>query len=135
HESLIAFSNKEFYDKRLVVFPSPSDAAGSLGVKFRPVKGVYRGRGGNQDEVLAVAQAAVAHMRSDSELSLGVVSVNREQAELLRGAIDRLMLDDEAAQTFVREREKTIESFFVKNLETVQGDERDVIMISTVYGP
>lgn len=61
--------------------------------------------------------------------------MNREQAELLRREIERLILHDDAAQSYVAKWEETMESLFVKNLETVQGDERDVIMISMVYGP
>jgi very-short-patch-repair endonuclease len=135
HESLIAFSNKEFYDGNLVVFPSPSDVGDELGVKFHKVDGRYQGRGGNRDEVISVAEAAVMHMRNNRNQSLGVVAVNREQAELIRSEVERLVLQDEAAQEYIAEWDSSIESFFVKNLETVQGDERDVIMISTVYGP
>jgi len=135
HESLVAFSNKEFYDRSLIVFPSPHDANDELGVKYHHVAGRYQGRGGNQDEVQAVATAALRHMRTQPHLSLGVVAVNREQAELLRREIERLILHDDAAQSYVANWEETMESLFVKNLETVQGDERDVIMISMVYGP
>lgn len=134
HESLISFSNKEFYGGKLVVFPSPLPASDELGVKYRRVDGLYSGRV-NHKEALAVANAAVAHMRSGSRLSLGVVAVNRGQAELLLAEIERLVLQDEDAQAYIAHWEGKLESFFVKNLETVQGDERDVIMISTVYGP
>lgn len=135
HESLVAFSNKEFYEGRLVVFPSPEGASKQLGVKFRHVQGIYRGKGGNTQEVDTIAHAALEHMRQQPDQSLGVVAVNRDQADLLSAEIDRLLLHDVKAQEFMSCWEQTIESFFVKNLETVQGDERDVIMISTVYGP
>jgi very-short-patch-repair endonuclease len=135
HQSLIAFSNKEFYDGKLVVFPSPEEKSEELGVTLRKVNGIYHGRGGNRDEVKALAEAALKHMRNFPHLSLGVVAVNREQTELLRGEIERLILHDEKAQHYVATWESTIEPLFIKNLETVQGDERDVIMISVVYGP
>src|SRR5262249_54355725 len=83
----------------------------------------------------AVATAAIESMRRSPNRSLGIVAVNLEQAELLRAEIDRLLLSDETARAYVAKWESTLEPFFVKNLENVQGDERDTIMISTVYGP
>jgi very-short-patch-repair endonuclease len=135
HERLIRFSNRHFYADKLIVFPSPSDHGGDLGVWYRPVNGVYRGRGGNPDEVKAVAMAAIEAMQRHPDWSLGVVTVNLPQAELLRMEIDRLLLRNEAAQEYVARWEETLEPFFVKNLENVQGDERDMMIISTVYGP
>ncbi len=134
HESLIAFSNKQFYDDRLIVFPSSSHD-GRLGVKYHKVNAVYQGRGGNSQEVRIVAEAAIDFMRSRPDWSLGVATVNLEQAELLRLEIDRLVVRDQEAQKYIQQWEATLEPFFVKNLENVQGDERDCIMISTVYGP
>src|SRR5204863_1603055 len=66
--------------------------------------------------------------------SLGVVTMNKQQAELLSLEIDRLATEHEAFEEWRRAREGTLEPFFVKNLENVQGDERDAIFISTVYG-
>jgi len=133
HESLIAFSNKQFYDNRLTVFPAASND-GRLGVNYHYVNGVYQGRGGNPQEVKVVAEAAIEFMKFNPEWSLGLVTVNLEQAELLRLEIDRLVLRQQQAQEYIQRWEGTLESFFVKNLENVQGDERDCIMISTVYG-
>jgi len=135
HESLIAFSNQEFYENRLIVFPSPTPEDENLGVRYHKVNGVYRGRGGNSDEVKVVAEAAIEAMRRYPKSSLGVVAVNREQAELLRLEIDRLVIRNEDSQEYIARWETTLEPFFVKNLENVQGDERDSLLISTVYGP
>lgn len=134
HESLIAFSNEQFYEGKLIVFPSPQERSDELGLRWRPVDGVYKGRGLNFPEADAVVEAALQHMRTQPDKSLGVVAVNATQAEHIRSNIDHLILQDDKAQEYCAKWEQSIESFFVKNLESVQGDERDVIMISTVYG-
>ena len=67
--------------------------------------------------------------------SLGVVAANQEQAEYVRAEIDRLAAQDPVAAGYIRRSEEGLEEFFVKNLENVQGDERDVIIISIGYGP
>ena len=89
----------------------------------------------NIPEAQAVAMAAVAFMRDHPDRSLGVVTLNQAQREVLLGEIDRLIAHDRRAQEYKEKWEPTLEPFFVKNLENVQGDERDVIYISTVYGP
>ncbi len=135
HENLIRFSNKHFYDNKLIVFPAASDDQAALGVHCYPSGGRYKGGGGNPEEAKVVAEAAIEAMRRYPQWSLGVVSVNLAQAELLRLEVDRLVLRDTAAQEYIARWDRTLEPFFVKNLENVQGDERDIIMISTVYGP
>jgi very-short-patch-repair endonuclease len=134
HGSLIAFSNRRFYDDDLIVFPSPRELGGGFGVEYQRIVGTYEGRS-NVVEAQAVADAALAFMREHFDLSLGIVAINKTQAELIAHEIDRLVARDRAAADYVQYWEGRLESFFVKNLETVQGDERDVIMISTVYGP
>ena len=138
HESLIAFSNREFYDD-LIVFPSPLDPdrdrrEPKLGVYHHFVAGKYKGRV-NIDEAQKVAKAAVEFMASEPDRSLGIVTLNQTQRELLLEEIERLIARDRNAEEFIERWENTLEPFFVKNLENVQGDERDVIFISTVYGP
>lgn len=134
HASLIAFSNKEFYDNELVVFPSPQHHHAEYGVKYVHVEdGCYRA-GTNPKEVERVAAAVLEHARLHPERSLGVVAMNIKQTELLRLELDRLSEVDDVFEAWRKSREGTLEPFFVKNLENVQGDERDVILISTVYG-
>lgn len=139
HESLIAFSNRKFYEDKLIVFPSPLDPDKD---KRKPQFGVFNHFVGgkyksslNLIEVEAVAEAAVAFMRDNLDRSLGVVTLNQPQQELLLGEIDRPVARDHRAAKYREKWESTLEYFFVKNLENVQGDERDVIFISTVYGP
>ncbi|MGQ0663655.1 MAG: DUF4011 domain-containing protein [Pseudomonadota bacterium] len=139
HESLIAFSNRKFYDDGLIVFPSPLDPdrenrEPKLGVYHHFVPGKYKGHV-NITEAQAVAEAAVAFMAAQPDKSLGIATLNQAQREVLLEEIERLVPRERSAQGYVERWEGTLEPFFVKNLENVQGDERDVIFISTVYGP
>lgn len=135
HESLITFSNVTYYDNRLVTFPSPVTEDGA--VRFERVHGVYD-RGGsrtNKAEAEAIIKAIEAHYL-DNKLrnqSLGVVTFNQAQQSLIEKLLDARRraspkLDQAIAQT-------SLEPLFIKNLENVQGDERDVIYFSVTYGP
>ena len=139
HESLIAFSNRHFYNDGLVVFPRPLDPVREkrkpkFGVYHQFVGGRYKGHV-NMIEAQAVADAAVMFMVTEADRSLGIVTLNQPQRDLLVEEMERRVAHEPAAQRYVELWEGTLESFFVKNLENVQGDERDVIFISTVYGP
>ena len=134
HESLIAFSNHHFYDDRLIVFPTPLPRRDDHGVGLHHVAGTYLGHGVNRDEVKAVCAAVVRFMQRYPVRSLGVVTLNRQQAELLRDEFERLERREVAIQEYIARWDQTLEPFFIKNLENVQGDERDVIFISAVYG-
>jgi len=139
HESLIAFSNRHFYDDELIVFPSPLDPdrgrrEPKLGVYHHFMGGKYKGHV-NIAEAGHVAEAAVAFMAAEPDKSLGIVTLNQPQRDILIEEMDRLVPREPAAARYVERWEETLEPFFIKNLENVQGDERDVIFISTVYGP
>ena len=133
HESLIAFSNGEFYDKSLIVFPSPHGNDPKFGVHSVEVAGVYN-RSLNHREAEEVLAAAQVFMRESCDRSLGIVAMNKPQQELIQKMMDDLYATDVAAEAYRLRWEQTLEPVFVKNLENVQGDERDVIFISTVYG-
>jgi very-short-patch-repair endonuclease len=133
HEGLIAFSNHEFYDDSLVIFPSPRGQHPDFGVKMHPVRGVYEA-GLNRIEGEAVVHAAQLFMKEFPKRSLGIVAINKAQQELMQGLIDQMFAEDLDAENYRLRWEGTLEPVFVKNLENVQGDERDVIFISTVYG-
>lgn len=131
HESLIAFSNNQFYDNELFTFPSPNEEKQC--VSYIHVKGDYeRGRGINRAEARAVVDEVVRRLKDPSkrEHSIGVVTFNEAQQNLIMD-----LLEKEEAKLKATDINPGGESIFVKNLENVQGDERDVILFSTTYGP
>ncbi|GIK55361.1 MAG: DUF4011 domain-containing protein [Chloroflexi bacterium] len=138
HESLIAISNRAFYERQLVIFPSPDAGRQELGLRLhvQPHTVYDRGRSRtNPEEARLVAEAVMAHARAQLAaavpLSLGVVAFSASQSEAVRDQVERLRRADSSAESFFAHRS---EPFFVKNLENVQGDERDVILISMGYG-
>ena len=134
HESLIAFSNNQFYDGRLVVFPSPYKRSRRLGVNYRYVKeGIYQDRR-NIPEAQRVVDAVMEHMLNCPEESLGVVTLNQTQRELIEDILDKKIRDVKGVAEYLAHHENAGWKFFVKNLENVQGDERDVIFVSTTFG-
>lgn len=133
HESLIAFSNSQYYDNRLFTFPSVDDQMAK--VKLVPVNGVYdKGRTrSNPEESKAIVKEIIRRL-SDPELSkysIGVVSFSKVQGD---------RIEDDLTEELDRHPElkdiayNSPEPIFVKNLENVQGDERDVILFSVGYG-
>jgi very-short-patch-repair endonuclease len=134
HHSLIAFSNKEFYQRNLIIFPSAYHDDPSLGVKHHFIPdGVFES-GRNPREAAVVVEAVLDHMRQHPDESLGVVTLNFEQRELVEELLDRRLREDPFAIAYQENMTGGQESLFIKNLENVQGDERDVIFISTTYG-
>ncbi len=135
HEELIAFSNNRFYDDTLITFPSPMAKTDTLGVKMVYVEdGVYD-RGGKRDNLREAEEAAdlvFEHFRLYPKKTLGVVTFSIAQMESVEDAIDRRRRQHPEFEHFFKE--DRLEGFFVKNLENVQGDERDVIIISVGYG-
>lgn len=140
HESLIQFSNREFYHRDLVVFPSPmANDDALLGVKCFYAPSVFPDTvyeaSINQREAELVIEQAFGLMQTHPERSIGIVAMNAKQTELLQNEFDRLIVEEERVRKYVEAFAGTIDEFFIKNLENVQGDERDIILISTVYGP
>ncbi|MEQ9398187.1 MAG: DUF3320 domain-containing protein [Longimicrobiales bacterium] len=135
HESLIRFSNEEFYqDDPLYVFPTASREEPGLGLEFKLVRdGVYEGRGRNTIEARTVAEAVVDHIQTTPKLSLGVGTFGVAQQNVILDELDRLRRDDPSIEWFFQQEGE--EKFFVKNLENIQGDNRDVILLSVTYGP
>ncbi len=134
HESLIAFSNTMYYDNRLCTFPSP-DSLDSK-VSFKLIEdGVYdRGMSKrNKKEGDALVEEVIRRL-SDPILrkaSLGIVTFSNVQKEYIEKKLSAEIVA-KRLDGFAYERE---EPLFVKNLENVQGDERDVILFSVCYGP
>ena len=133
HESLITVSNHEFYDDRLVVFPSPDAGKRDTGLVFRhDPEAHYQRRGINTAEAKTVARAVMEHARTTPGLTLGVAAFSNVQARRIEDEVDILRRRDPSCEEFFAGHPE--EPFFVKNLENVQGDERDVILISIGYG-
>lgn len=137
HESLIAFSNHRYYGDSLVTFPAPVTRASA--VEWRRVEGVYaRGEGRtNPIEAQAMVDEAVRRLTDPAFVAaghtLGIITLNADQQRLVEDLLDK-----------ARRRRPEIEAHFaedrtepvvVKNLETVQGDERDLIMLGIGFGP
>jgi hypothetical protein len=134
HESLIAFSNRHFYDNRLVVFPTAASSP-DLGVENIYVGGRYLGGGTNPDESQAIVDRARQLIERDPSRSMGLVTTNTDQRELVLEVFEKLASSNRKVADFRARWQDTLEPLFVKNLENVQGDERDTILISTVFGP
>lgn len=137
-ESLIAFSNARYYDNELITFPA-SDVT-SRGVSLVRPNGFYaRGKARhNEGEAKAIVAEILRRLTHPDpavhKLSIGVVTFNSEQQNLIENLLDEARLRHPKIE-WAFSREHTIEPVFVKNLETVQGDERDVILFSVTYGP
>lgn len=135
HESLIAISNQEFYDNRLYVYPSPMQKDEKLGLKFvhLPDSIYERGKSGaNRIEARAVARAVFEHFSRYPDKSLGVGTFNIKQQEAIQEEIEALIKTNPGLD--LNSGNGKGEHFFVKNLETIQGDERDVILLSVGFG-
>ncbi|MCQ2299043.1 MAG: DUF4011 domain-containing protein [Bacteroidales bacterium] len=134
HESLIAFSNNEYYEGSLITFPSIDDK--QTKVQYVPVNGVYDkgGKRSNKAEADAIVNEVVRRLKlEDSEKhSIGIISFSVVQQNLIEDMLQERMDKDKS----LREAADALyEPIFVKNLENVQGDERDVILFSIGYGP
>lgn len=134
HESLIAFSNSEYYDNKLLTFPSPDNIESK--VKFVPIEGHYdKGKSRqNKSEAQTIVNEIARRLR-DKELrkrSIGVVTFSIVQQSLIEDMLSDLFIFDHELERLAYECEEPI---FIKNLENVQGDERDVILFSVGYGP
>jgi very-short-patch-repair endonuclease/DNA polymerase III delta prime subunit len=137
HGSLIAVSNHEFYEKSLYIVPSPQEQHANYGLKFCHVpEGVYRRGGRRQDnpiEATRVAEAVMEHALNHPGQSLGVAAFSMSQRDAILNELERLRRQHPERERFFSAAHPH-EPFFVKNLENVQGDERDVIYISVGYG-
>jgi very-short-patch-repair endonuclease len=137
HAGLIKFSNRLVYNNDLIVFPSATESMSRAGVEFRHLAGRYKA-GTNPIEAKAMVEAAFEFMRTDPDRSLGIVTLNQKQRDLISEEFEYALGNNQQALKYIelwKERNDGLEEFFIKNLENVQGDERDVIFIGTVYGP
>jgi very-short-patch-repair endonuclease len=136
HESLISFSNAQFYERQLVTFPAAIRESENLGVKFHFVEDGIYDRGGsrtNAREAEVVAEIAIEQLRAYPQKSLGVVAFSQTQMEAVQNEIERRLRTDAQDQVGMLDG-TNLDGFFVKNIENVQGDERDVMIFSIGYG-
>lgn len=134
HESLITFSNAHYYESRLITFPSP--VTDDVAVRLERVQGTYD-RGGsrtNQAEATAIVSAIEKHYldKTRSHQTVGVVTFNQPQQSLINNLLDARRRANPALDRAIAAHAS--EPLFVKNLENVQGDERDLILFSITYG-
>lgn len=135
HESLIAFSNQNIYDNRLITFPSAVQKKEHLGVEFVHVpNGVYDRSHSrtNRVEARQVADLVFEHFAKYPNLTLGVVAFSEAQKHAIEEELERKVRQDLSFEKLLAPEGPC--EFFVKNLESVQGDERDVMFFSIGYG-
>lgn len=135
HESLIALSNQLFYAGQLALFPSPDFRRTQVGLRYHHLPHTTYDRGASRTnplEAQAVAQAVLRHAQTEPHLSLGIATFSTPQRQAIEDEIEQLRRTRPELEPFFASH--PTEPFFVKNLENVQGDERDVILISLGYG-
>jgi len=138
--SLITVSNVEFYRNRLILPPCPTESDDEYGLKLVRVPGVYStaSKGGgrpttNRIEAESIADRLRELATTRPDFSVGIATFSKSQADMVTEVLELRRREDDVLDRFLREDK--VENVFVKNIENVQGDERDIILISVGYGP
>jgi len=140
-EALIAFSNRAFYGGRLIAAPNPQILTASGAISFHPIEnGYFNSKDGNINEADSVITKLIHEIKLNPNQSFGIIAMGVSQASALQEALEKKMNSDCKISDLI---EKAIKfkhgdadaGLFIKNLENVQGDERDVIMLSVGYAP
>lgn len=134
HEHLIAFSNAKIYHNNLITFPSNVDRVPDNGVEYFYVKEGFYDRGGkkgNVPEAKRVAELVFEHFKKHPNRSLGVIAFGEVQQQAIETMLREMRLRNQQYERFFNEEKE--DAFFIKNLENVQGDERDTIIFSVGY--
>ncbi len=136
-EDLISYSNHYIYRDELITFPNPINS-------FNPIEFVYlengvfdggkEGTRKNFEEADKVAQLCIDHVKEHPKKSLGVIAFSKSQETAIRDSVIKLLDSHPECCELLNEDSDDLEKFFIKNLESVQGDERDVIILSVGYG-
>ncbi|MBJ9953968.1 DUF4011 domain-containing protein [Acinetobacter baumannii] len=136
YESLIQFSNQKYYKGELLTFPAP--VAKDRAIQLHAVEGVYD-KGDtrtNKAEAQAIVRFILQHLtdqlNAEAKQTIGVVTFNITQQKLIEDLLDNELAQHPELEQLSREG---FEPLFVKNLENVQGDERDIIIFSITYAP
>lgn len=134
NEDLINFSNKQFYNNKLISIPQSYIGNKSRAIKVFYVEGnnYSKEKHTNKKEAKLVAELIYKNYKKFEKLSVGVVAFNINQSQLIDKYVDNFAIGDSEFQEWLISNKE--EPFFIKNLENVQGDERDIIIISTVFG-
>lgn len=139
--SLVEVSNHIFYDDKLTLPPSPIAQTDQLGLRYISVHGTYHPQGygsglsnTNPREADAICEALAHHARNHADLTVGVVAFSDPQSRLIEERVWAARREDGVLDQWMSGMDDR-EDVFIKNLENVQGDERDVILISVGYGP
>ena len=134
HEHLIAFSNQEIYGNKLITFPSSNESEPDTGVEFVHVpEGYYEPSPKNYNllEAQRCVQLVKEHIDKHPERSLGIIAFSEKQQQAIALEIQRFREKNPKYENFFAEGKEN--EFFIKNLENVQGDERDTILFSVGY--
>lgn len=132
YEQLITFSNKNFYDNDLVTFPSSVTDREGIGVDYYNAEGVFDHKSrNNRKEAEFIVDLIYKNIEKYPERSLGVVAFSVSQQDLIERLLSKRRQTDPSKEAFFNKN--VAEPFFIKNLETVQGDERDTIIFSVAY--
>jgi DNA polymerase III delta prime subunit len=135
HDSLMALSNRLFYDDRLMVCPSPSPAPENMGLQLRYVRSAIYERGitgSNPKEAKMIARAVWHHYIDTPARSLGIATYNINQQKAITAEVEKMFKRHPDARANMMRH--TDEPFMIRNLENIQGDERDVMYVSIGYG-
>lgn len=133
HESLITFSNVSFYDNKLLTFPSSNDSERK--VSFVDPEGVYdigKTRTNPVEAEAVVDYVIDLYETTRTPQSIGIVAFSKQQSNLIEDILNLKLQKKRAVQKLI---DDGAEPLFVKNLENVQGDERNIIIFSIGYGP
>jgi very-short-patch-repair endonuclease len=136
HQDLIATSNRLFYKDRLIIFPAAVRSTPESGLLLRHDPDTVYARGAsrkNEREAKAVVEAIINHIKQTPDRTLGVVAFSKAQQEAIEDYLDLARKTEPAFRDF-DQRHGQLDRLFIKNLESVQGDERDVVFISVGYG-
>ncbi len=134
HESLIAFSNAKIYKNNLITFPSNIEKVEGYGVEYKYIPDGFYDRGGkhgNIKEAEAIVELIYEHIKKHSDKSLGVIAFGEIQQQAIDSVLRARRIENPEFEFFFKEEKD--DAFFIKNLENVQGDERDTIIFSIGY--
>ena len=136
-ESLISFSNQNFYENKLITFPSPYLSVSSLEYKYINVPSMKKTSEITKEEIQVIYQTIleIYNDPNNHNKSLGIIVFNINQKEAVENFInEKLANDSKLSQILSKVEETTNEPLFIKSLENVQGDERDIIILSIGFG-